>query len=159
MFQILNNGLVSNSLLDPPLGFDVERICVEPLDLPHTIHLCVPRLSQELCKPGWIRLSGIGQFRLSLKSCHKSSVVEDKVEYRTSCSCLIRLGSPRICKRIISASRSISLFQSMSCGIGVIAATTYRPATLTFLRSRIIALSPTPSCLIVDLGLFSSVPL
>ena len=74
MFQILNNGLVSNNLLDSPLRFNVERIRVEPLDLPHTIHLCVPRLSQEFCKPSWIRLSGIGQFRLSLDQMAQSSV-------------------------------------------------------------------------------------
>lgn len=34
MLHVLQNGLLADSLFDLLLGFDVERICIQTLDLP-----------------------------------------------------------------------------------------------------------------------------
>lgn len=114
MLHVLHNSLLSNRLLYLALSFHIERVRVQERDLVLTLHLrrvlAFSRLAEELCKTRRVRLDGLCHLGLGLKlGVRTGGRLGQTRNSHASWSWRMRLGSPRSCNRIISASCSTVL--------------------------------------------------
>lgn len=143
VLQVLQDGLLPDGFLYPPLRLHIERISVHGLDRGLVLDMARPGLSEKLREPSRVILRRVCDLGLVLLRGIQSEErdIREREKARTACSCRMSSGSPSNWRRIISASCSsvlcrITVQQRVPAQGG---AGTHRPATETFLRRRSMA--------------------